>query len=240
MAKFLTTRGTASRIEEIINDAHKRLVLISPFVRIPESLYQCIKTADKRGVKTSLVYGKKELDPGVLAGLKQLANLSLYFERDLHAKCFFNEKSMVITSMNLYDFSELRNKEMGILVSAQEDPDIYRQAVEEANRIVEFADPILLSVRSNNGPAEAKAAKVTYDPIVAGQGNCIRCGTKIPFDIDKPYCPACFKVWSEWKNPDHKEQHCFLCGEFCKTTIDYPLCSVCYRRRKSDSAMPSH
>lgn len=91
MAKFLTTRGTAFHIEEIINAANTRLVLISPFVRIPETLYQCLKLADKKGVKTCFVYGKRDLDPAVLAELKELHNLSLYFHKDLHAKCFFNE-----------------------------------------------------------------------------------------------------------------------------------------------------
>ncbi len=108
MAKFLTTRGTSSNLENIINAAERRLVLISPYVRIPETLFPCLKAADKKNVKITLVYGKKGgLSDDLIGQLKQLVNLSLYFDRNLHAKCYFNETSMVITSMNLYDYSEL-------------------------------------------------------------------------------------------------------------------------------------
>ena len=62
MAKFLTARDTASEIEKIINNAQNRLVLISPFVKIPETLLQNLKVADSRKVKITLVYGKEELN----------------------------------------------------------------------------------------------------------------------------------------------------------------------------------
>jgi hypothetical protein len=38
MAKFLTTRKSSSSLEDIIDDAKSHLVLISPFVKIPDTL----------------------------------------------------------------------------------------------------------------------------------------------------------------------------------------------------------
>jgi hypothetical protein len=94
MAKFLTTRGTSSNLENIINTAHRSLVLISPYIKIPETLFPCLKDADKRNVKTTIIYGKKDdLNDSVIGQLKQLHNLTLYFDRNLHAKCYFNEAS---------------------------------------------------------------------------------------------------------------------------------------------------
>ena len=63
--------------------------------------------------------------------LEQLDNLSLRFLNKLHAKCFFNEDNMVITSMNLYDFSE-QNIEMGVLINKQDEAELFNAAVIEA------------------------------------------------------------------------------------------------------------
>ncbi len=65
MAKFLTTRGTTSEIEKIINNAQKGLVLISPFVKIPNSPFQNLLAVDKRGVSTTVIFGKKDLEDDV-------------------------------------------------------------------------------------------------------------------------------------------------------------------------------
>lgn len=139
MAKFLTTRGTTSEVEKIINNAQKSVVLITPYVSIPVSLFQNLTDADKRGVRITLVYGKKRLERDVHAHLRRLKNLRVYFLENLHAKCYFNELSMVITSLNLYDFSEQKNREMGVLVTRQDDKDVFTEAVQEAQRIMSFA-----------------------------------------------------------------------------------------------------
>ncbi|MBM4432837.1 MAG: hypothetical protein FJ025_02405, partial [Chloroflexi bacterium] len=111
MAKFLTRRGTAWQIESIINSAQEKLVLVCPYLRVPDDIFQGIRHADERKVKIVVIYGKEEPSSDKkkqleqLEQLKQLNNLSLYYHKDLHAKCFFNEESMVITSMNLYEYS---------------------------------------------------------------------------------------------------------------------------------------
>ena len=47
---------------------------------------------------------------------------------------------MVITSLNLLDFSEVNNREMGVLVTKQEDEAVYNEAVGEAKMIIYLAD----------------------------------------------------------------------------------------------------
>jgi len=43
---------------------------------------------------------------------------------------------MVITSLNLYDYSQQNNREMGVLLTLKDDHDIFLEAREEANFIV--------------------------------------------------------------------------------------------------------
>jgi len=231
MAKFLTTRGTSSSLENIINTAERSLVLISPYIKIPETLFQCLKAADKKNVKITLVYGKKDdLDDGVIGQLQQLRNLSLYFDKNLHAKCYFNEATMVITSMNLHAFSELNNREMGVLVSAKEDSSLYDEAVREYRRMVDIAEPIGLKTTSTRNQEPKRVEVTRQQPETAVTGHCIRCGSDIALDPSKPYCRDCFDVWKQWEDPEYKEKYCHWCGRPIKTTIEYPLCRTCYRK----------
>ena len=68
-----------------------------------------------------LVYGKEALKPSVFKQLKQLKHIKLLYLKNFHGKCYFNEKSMVITSLNLYDYSEQNNRELGVLITREDD-----------------------------------------------------------------------------------------------------------------------
>jgi len=77
MAEFLTTKGTASHIEDIIKDASKTLVLISPYLQISESFYSRLKAASARSVSIIIVYRKNELKEGEYELLSSLNNVDL-------------------------------------------------------------------------------------------------------------------------------------------------------------------
>ena len=225
MAKFLTTRGVSYEIENIIKNANRFLVFISPYVSIPETLLQSLKDTDRRKVKIALVYGKRELDYEVRSQLEQLDNLSLYFLENLHAKCYYNENHMVITSLNLLDYSEQNNREMGILVSVAEDKDVFEDAYKEAQLIIHSSTKYDLRRSTIR-----ERPKDTYSHKAGtGGGHCLRCQTGIPFNLDKPLCPNCYSKWSEYKNPDYQEKYCHRCGAPALTTIDKPLCHRCFK-----------
>ena len=244
MAVFLTTRGTTSELEKIINNAIDGVVLISPFIKIPDSLFQNLKAAAQRGVKISIVYGKSQLEPETLKRLMELRNAKLYFLENLHAKCYFNEKSMVITSLNLYDSSEENNREMGVLVTKQEDEAVYNEAGREARMIIDLA------VRSDLNAQVTEQEKVRpqkqreigepksiwhrdlSDVFSAffgkNNGFCIGCRTKIDFDEYRPYCPSCYGKWAQ--NKRQKAKYCHACGRESTTTINKPRCRSCYEK----------
>jgi phosphatidylserine/phosphatidylglycerophosphate/cardiolipin synthase-like enzyme len=250
MAKFLTTRGTTSEIEQIINNARKSIVLISPFIRVPDSLFQNLMTADKRGVTTTLIYGKSDLQREVLEQLRQLINLKIYFLDNLHAKCYFNEQSMVITSLNLYDFSEQNNREMGVLLTRQDDLEAYEEAVREAKRIVALAKLQDSRQKTGKRPLTKEAAytgsssretkdkldtnllrgfsDIILDAVGLGRGHCIGCKARIDYDEYRPYCLDCYKQWI--KSKTHKANYCHACGVATMTTIEKPLCHPCFEK----------
>jgi hypothetical protein len=204
MVEFLNTSKAYAEIESIVSKTKSKLVLISPFIKVPESLLKRLKYVDEKGVRIVVVCRKKDLKDEVRSDLKQLKNLELRFDANLHAKCFYNEESMVITSLNLQE-SQLNNREMGVLLSLTDDPDVFNEARAEAEFIV------------NN------AEKDRQDE----SGHCIRCKTDILYNEDEPYCPSCYLVWKKHKNRAYGEKFCHKCGEPAKTSINNPLCYKC-------------
>jgi len=136
MAKFLSTIELSYNILQIIKTANNEIILITPYLKLSENLKDSLFDANQKGTEITLVYGKSELAKEEKQFLNNLENLNVYFHENLHGKCYFNESIMLITSMNLHEFSEKRNKEFGIMIDSQEDYDLYNDALEEIRIII--------------------------------------------------------------------------------------------------------
>ena len=68
-----------------------------------------------------LVFGKNENDASKsisledVSFLKQFPNIQIRYEKRLHAKYYANENAAILTSMNLYGYSQNNNIEAGVL-----------------------------------------------------------------------------------------------------------------------------
>lgn len=234
MAKFLTTYGTSYHIENVIIEAKKFIILVSPYLQISKTLYERLKDAANRGVNIKLIYGKDELKPNDKNSLAELPNFEFYFFENLHAKCYFNENGMVITSMNMYEFSEKNNREMGIFLTKMDDPDLYEKAKKETESIIQSSEIIEFNWtvrRFNIKNTESLAEKANSLP---ARGYCIRCEERIPFSMEKPYCFKCYSIWMRFENDQYEENVCHCCGEFQSATMAKPLCRKCFREHKID------
>jgi phosphatidylserine/phosphatidylglycerophosphate/cardiolipin synthase-like enzyme len=136
MPKFLTTTGVSHEVENIIKGAKNKLALVSPYLKLSQNFYERLRDADKKNVVILIVYGKVELNSEQKRQLADLKNLKLFFCANLHAKCYMNENSCVITSMNMYEFSEKNNREIGVLFSRTEDQSIFMETAEEIKSII--------------------------------------------------------------------------------------------------------
>lgn len=146
MAKFLNTSATNYFLEELIKDARERLVLISPFLKLNDRIKELLSDKNRLKIDVRIVYGKSELQPEEVSWLKELPYIRTSFCKNLHAKCYLNEELCIITSLNLYEFSQVNNNEMGVLIKRSEDADIYRDAYEEAQRLIRVSDEVRISM----------------------------------------------------------------------------------------------
>ena len=87
-----------------------------------------------------VIYGKNELRPEENNWLRSMNSIRTGFLSDLHAKCYMNENEALVTSMNLYEYSQVNNYEMGISASREEDPKLYEEIEKESERILRACD----------------------------------------------------------------------------------------------------
>ncbi len=151
MAKFLSTSGINYALEQLITLTRERLILISPYLKLQRRIRELLLDKDRRGIPIYIVYGKEEKKKQVeeeIAWLRKLEHVEVRYSEHLHAKCYLSEVGAIITSMNLYEFSQVNNEEMGILITPQKgDTKLYRDTLAEVERILRFSEEILVPSR---------------------------------------------------------------------------------------------
>ena len=208
MAIFRDTTGISYRLSEIIKNARKRIVIISPFLKFNNRIKELLEDADSRGIEILVIHGKKELKPEEYEWLESLAFVKTGFLQNLHAKCYMNENEALLASMNLYEFSQVNNYEMGVSVSLRRDRVLYEAIRKESVRLVRVSKPL--------------------------DGYCIRCKIRLPSNLAEPYCEKHFKTWQKFKNGEYPEKYCHACGKKHVTTMNEPLCPECSANDKDE------
>ena len=208
-------------------------------MKLNQRLRDFIQDADRRRVRFTLIYGKSDIKSEEWDWINRLTTKEVGFVPNLHAKCYLNEDMAIITSMNLYEFSQLNNDEMGILVWRDKDAELYREIYEEFQRLRRGATPQILDQLAKALPAPKQPSVRTRttgrrvaEPARAHQtsGHCIRCGKSVDFDADKPLCGQCYQIWVRYADPDYAEKYCHRCGEENAASMAKPLCLPCFRQ----------
>lgn len=166
MAKFLNTSATNYYLEELIKQTRERLIIISPFLKFNDRIKELLADKDRMKIDVRLVYGKSELAPQEINWLRSLEFVRTSFCQNLHAKCYLNEEAAIITSMNLYDFSQVNNNEMGVYIQRETEADLYRETYDEAQRLIRISDQVRLSAEkieeTEDGKEEEEGASTGY------------------------------------------------------------------------------
>jgi phosphatidylserine/phosphatidylglycerophosphate/cardiolipin synthase-like enzyme len=148
MAEFLDTQGVSYYLKKLINNANDKLYLISPYLQLNNQLKLSLEDRHKFSIDIIIIYGKvSDINPDDSTWLQSMPGIKLLFHKDLHAKCYFNEKEAIITSMNLYMFSQQNNVEMGIYISKEKDEELYKQVATEVDRIKRGSEHRTISVQ---------------------------------------------------------------------------------------------
>lgn len=120
MALFLNRIKLNFWISKLIEEAEKEIVIIVPYIKISENTFKSLSKADRNNIEIVIIYRENKLNQHEKAKLQELKNVTLMHHPNIHAKSYFNGDLLIIGSMNLYDFSEKNNREMGVLFHRKE------------------------------------------------------------------------------------------------------------------------
>ncbi len=152
MASFLTGSELNASIEKIFENANAQIIIISPYIKLHDRIKSVLKAKDEHSIEIIIVFGKNEDDISKsitkedFEFLREFPNISIFYEKRLHAKYYANESSAILTSMNLYSFSQNNNIEFGVLTKRSslgnliKDDNLDKQAWEYFDRVIDQAE----------------------------------------------------------------------------------------------------
>ena len=142
--------------------------------------------------------------------------------------------------MNLYQFSQENNWEMGIKVEKKDDSDLYDSIFSYVKNILSASEVITkiemkkseVHVEEKSAPASKKEIPKKQSPIASKEnvGYCLRCAKEIPLNPNDPLCIKDYKSWSRYENRDYPEKYCHICGKESQQSVAKPVCASCYKK----------
>jgi phosphatidylserine/phosphatidylglycerophosphate/cardiolipin synthase-like enzyme len=237
MAKFLNTTGVSYHLEELIKGTKDRLILISPYLQFTDRIKEHLSNLNIQKRDIRIVYRENKLQLEENNWLESQIGIRTSICKNLHAKCYLNENEAIITSMNLYEFSQQNNNEMGIYISRAQDPELYNATFEEVQRLLTISEEIRVTVKIVTADTPPKTEKKNTEPRLTNNllgGYCIRTGVSIPFNVEKPMSYEAFKSWSKYGDPEYAEKYCHFSGEPSngETSVSRPILKKNWKKAK--------
>ena len=139
--KFLTTEQIKASIESIVRNSSEFLTIICAYLVIPNEHIEYLPKIKQ----VNLIGGKEDTISDQEAELKKkIPRVNIKFVKNLHAKCYMNESTILLPSMNLnkyynptYDISK-DNIEFGLEIHRNEAEELYESIKKEINSIKDF------------------------------------------------------------------------------------------------------
>ncbi|ECN0732309.1 phospholipase D family protein, partial [Escherichia coli] len=161
MVQVLNTTGLNYQLEKTITEAEERIILISPYLKLSNRIKELIEDKNRLKVDIRIVYGKSELNSKEYEWLTNLPFVRLSFCKNLHAKLYANENQCIVCSLNLYDFSQINNHEIGVLIIKEQEKDAYTSSLNEAQRLIRISTDNIQPLTTDKETTGSKESEKT-------------------------------------------------------------------------------
>lgn len=138
--QILETTAQSYEIEKIIDESEDYTIIVSPYLKIHSRLKSKIADCYSRNNYNLILYREDDLTKAEKMWIHQ-QNVILLPIKNLHAKCYVNEKTSLVTSMNLYDYSQINNHEIGIKLTVDNNKPETKQLLRFIHRIIKTDYP---------------------------------------------------------------------------------------------------
>lgn len=182
MPVFLDTTGVSYHVEKIIKQAMERLIIITPVLQINDRVKDLLEDQNRLKIDIRIIYSESFLNKKQTRWLESLEFVKTSQCKNLNSRCYVNEQGALITSMALHQFPHINNSEMGIYISEDRDSRLYKEIVEEVQRLIRMGNLVQLAPE----PKKPKVEKSEEEKTAPGQMN-IRSTKPIRFVPDSEY-----------------------------------------------------
>lgn len=266
MVKIIKDYACGVTILEGIDSTREKCVIVSPYVQLWDRARAALDRARRRGVKITAFIrdGENESDKVKINEIYDdfsKLGIELHLVKNLHAKIYAFDTAAILSSMNLYDYSQQNGIEISVLIEEPElltDIDLFiTEHIKQNSRPFNGSrskpvhQPINYastntSAGSRDNSKEFKTAAQSikgmfgniassiYEAISkvgSDSGFCIRCGCRVENDPYYPLCDDCYRGWAKYKNYTYVEKYCLACGKPSKTSYSKPYCNKCFKEQ---------
>jgi hypothetical protein len=233
MVNILHTHQLSGAVIDIIERSKEYCYLVTPYLRTWPLLERALDKASQQKKRLTIVLRNVDGTANRIEGLHKRYGFEIIVLDDLHAKLYCSESSVLVASMNLYDSSQAKNLEVGLLLENNRDAYTFYQ---------EFVLKDLLATPhrkhykgywhsdDQNLAEEMRRLESTF----AEKGFCVSCGTRIDLDKGKQNwhpeivrCPPCFQKEPYPDGYSLTTRFCHYCGEDFQSNLTKPLHAKC-------------
>ena len=235
MVHFLKTNELSVEIENLISETKDRLYLISPYFAMSAIFKRTLQRLDQTNAQIYVICRKEEkmtINPEDLEFLQKLRFKNILCLEFLHAKCYMNEKTAIVTSLNLLDISQQRNWEMGFKIDKDADGPIYDKIKKYVDDILGESKPLQYELKKidKESSVTKKSEEKKESKKSTNIGFCIHCGSQIEFNKKKPLCLKCYRILGNSYDRKSPERFCLACGKKSFQTFEKPICQTCEKK----------
>jgi hypothetical protein len=197
--EFVSDYMLSTRIIEVIKEAEKSLMLVSPYIRLSPPIKKELKLLQDVDLELYVLFGKNEgnisrsLTFEDLEVFKGFRNVHIGYVETLHAKFYANQDYLILCSMNLLEFSQNMNSECGFRIK----PTSYFTDSENNiwNETLEYFRDLYLTgkILYKKTPTESVDNINLYYPMAAGGGMSSNAVSIKSGDSNIPK-----KAWNPW------------------------------------------
>ena len=118
--KIINPNEISTKISTLFLEARSKIIIVSPYIKISEwkKMLINLERCQSKGIEIDCYY--RDVNDTDLRILERL-DMNLYQIEGLHAKLFFNESQVIVSSMNLYEYSDINSIDIGMLYQREEE-----------------------------------------------------------------------------------------------------------------------
>lgn len=236
MTKIKKREEITNSIYELITNTKEILVIVSPYIKLSTDFKKALENLSKLDV-IIFVFKRKDVDNETFNFLLKLPNALLYSNDYLHTKCYMNEKTAIITSLNFYKYSMENNFELAVEFDIVNENDNYQEIKSEVQYITERSvclNEIQLKYHINEGRiVHCTSCSKNIFPVNYKET------AEIGIWRKEHLCQNCINKFLEFEKTNNEIEifkrygsHCVLCGSindnrFASTLGQAPICITC-------------